>query len=204
MCVDTKDLSKAKLSFDYIQKLGSFPYDSMLNSQSFAAGTRVQFRNETGGLIGMPNYIQTASREALNHYYEQDIPINGGAISIEVTSIALNGVIDSLNSQIDTSSDLVILDNIKIFKETVKTKEEQNTTLFVEPNPFHESFKVYVDPTYGALHYLLVNSVGKVVAMGNLNSGWNELLGKDLSSGSYILKCINSKGRLFYSKLIKN
>ncbi|MBK7359610.1 MAG: M4 family metallopeptidase [Saprospiraceae bacterium] len=204
LCVDTKDLSKAKLSFDYIQKLGSFSYDSILNSKSFAAGIRVQFRNETGGLIGMPNYIQSASREALNQYYEQDIPINGEAITIEVTCITLNGVIDSLSSQIDTSSDLVILDNIKIFKEAVKAKDEPIATLFVAPNPFQKSFKVYVDPTYGELHYMLVNTVGVVVDEGSLRPEWNELQANGLSSGSYVLKCINSKGKLFYSKLVKN
>lgn len=204
LCVDTKDLSKAKLSFDYIQKLGAFPYDSILNSQSFAAGTRVQFRNETGSLIGMPNYIQSASREALNQYYEQDIPINGAAITIEITSITLNGVVDSSTLQIDTSSDLVIFDNIKIFKETVKTNQEFSKELLVEPNPFHESFKLYVDPTYGDMHYLIVNPMGIVVEKGNLHPEWNELVGKDLSSGSYILRCINSKGKMFYSKLVKN
>lgn len=204
LCVDTKDLSKAKISFDYIQKLGSIPYDSLLNSQTFAAGSRVQFRNETGGIIDMPIYIQNASREAANQYFEQDIPINGGAISIEITNITLNGFVDSITSKIDTSSDLIILDNIKIFKETVKTTEDFNLKLLVEPNPFHDKVRLFVEPAYGKLQYSIINSMGMTVSQGIFNSGWNDLTTSDLSPGNYILRCLNSENKIIYSRLLKD
>ncbi len=188
LCIDTKDLTKAFLSFDYMQKVGNAPYDTILVNPNFAAGTRVQFRNDRGNVIGSPTYLQNASTESIMRFHEQEIPITGGPVSIEIANLSLEGKLDSTGTGIDLSKDFVLMDNINIHAEAVGTSEESNNAITIYPNPFNESFTIYIKDSPGGFDFDLYNILGIKILEGKSDSNVLELKTEHLPTGNYILK----------------
>jgi Zn-dependent metalloprotease len=188
LCLDTKDLTKAFLSFDYMQKIGDAPYDTILVNPNFAAGTRVQFRHDRGNVIGSPTYLQNASTESIMRFHEQEIPITGGPVSIEITNLSLEGKLDSAGTGIDLSKDYVLMDNINIHADAVSTSEESYNALMIYPNPFSESFTIYLKDSPQGFEYSLYNIYGVKILEGKSNSNELELKTGYLPTGNYILK----------------
>ncbi len=206
-CLETDQLSKAFLSFDYIQKFGNPVYDTFLINPTFAASTRITFKNATGLALGNPVYITNGARTAELKSFEQEIPLALGPVTIEISHLVLEGAMDSLTQEIDTSKDYVLIDNLKIFGELVSgTKDPGRITYFnVQPNPFRESVSVQINSDFSSenFSYELFNSLGARILQGITNLNPVTVQTADLPSDSYILKLTNSKGRVERFKLIK-
>ncbi|MBK9721476.1 MAG: M4 family metallopeptidase [Saprospiraceae bacterium] len=203
LCVNTENLQKAILSFDYIHKLGTTVYDStLLTSPIYAAATRIIFKNEQGTTIGMPSYISDANTELKLNYYESDIPLTGGPISIEITNITLDGPIDENVSSLEFK-DYVLIDNLKISGEIVFTNQADQIKIQVDPNPFGDHILLSVLNEKLPLNYKLVNSLGSIAMQDKIVGNNMEIKTHELPTGTYILQIFNSAGILKSEKLIK-
>ncbi len=202
LCLDTKDLTQAFLSFNYIQKIGSTNYDSILGSPSFAAGTRIVFRNDRGVTLGNATYLQNATKEHIERFHEQPIPLTGGPISIEITNITLDGGLDS-SGTIDLNKDLVIMDNIKIFGVSVKTNESINEKLIIHPNPFNEMINLKLEKDIEESVYTIYNLHGLKLMSDKINGNSVKIKTEDLKSGTYILQIRNAFSKMNTFKLVK-
>ena len=203
LCLDTKDLATAFLSFDYMQKIGGTNYDSLLYDPIFAAATRVVFRNDRGGSIGNATYLQNASTESILNFHEQEIPLTGGPISIEITNLSLEGSLDNSGSGVDISKDFVLMDNINIHAVAVSTSDESKAELSIYPNPFTESFTIYTSDHMIGTEYKLYNVLGNKILEGKIKSDVLEIKAEQLPSGNYILNTYESSGKHRTYSLVK-
>ncbi len=203
LCIDTKDLAKAYLSFDYIQKIGDTNYDSLLTNSNYAAGTRIVYRNDRGGNIGTATYLQDATKEAILRYFEQEIPLTGGPVSIEITNLSLEGKLDSSGTGIDLNKDYVLMDNVSIHAIPVSSKDISNHTIEIYPNPFNQSFTIYNKDHTDGLHYQLFNIYGIKLMEGKMNTEFVDIKTEQLAHGPYILKTYTSNGIVKSHSLLK-
>jgi hypothetical protein len=202
LCLDTKDLTQAFLSFDYMQKTGSTNYDSIMINPSFAAGTRIVFRNDRGGTIGPATYLQNATIEPILRFHEQAIPITGGPISIEITNISLEGQND-INGKIDFSKDLVVMDNIKIYAIPVNTEEKVAKNLIIYPNPFNKILSLNLNDVSNGSEFTINNMQGVPIKNGKLDGKVLEITMDDVASGTYVLKIMNNSSIIRTFKIVK-
>ncbi len=206
-CLETDQLKKAFMSFDYIQKFGNPVYDTLLVNPSFAASTRIIFRNAAGQALGNPVFIANGSRTAELKSFEQEIPLALGPVTIEISHMVLEGTVDSTSQVIDTSKDYIVLDNLKIYGELISsTRDESTTTLFaVHPNPIHESFVIELNPSNISkkMRYELFNSLGVLILKGQSQGDAITVHSSDLPSDTYILKLSNADGKIERHKLVK-
>lgn len=203
LCIDTKDLTTAFLSFDYMQKIGNAPYDTILVNPNFAAGTRVQFRNERGNVIGSPTYLQNASTESIMQFHEQEIPITGGPVSIEITNLSLEGKLDSAGTGIDLSKDFVLMDNINIHAIAVNSIDPLPASLLVYPNPVNDEITFTGYQFSPGTVYSLYNPLGKLIVAGDVTSDQMNLNTTSWIPGKYVLRLINRYGKHYSVHLLK-
>ena len=205
-CVNTDNLKKAFLSFDYIQKVGDNPlYDSLLVEITRAAVTRVIFRNKDGASIGTPIYIQNATKNLQLNHFEQEIPLPGGAVTIEIGNLVLEGRTDSLTNKTDLSKDYVLIDNLKIHGELVGTNQtDRSLTWTILPNPVQDELLINITNTDKQLKSInILNLEGKILFhKENPNSNLIIPVGH-LSSGSYMVELISANGQRLYKNFIK-
>lgn len=201
LCANTQNVNNAFVAFDYIQKIANPIYDSLFTNPAFAATTRVIFRNENGMIIGDPIYIQNASRMAELRYFEQEIPLTGGPVHIELQNIILEGSLDSLNL-IDLAKDYILFDNIKIFTKVVDVYDPFALKTFsINPNPFVHYIDISSTKT-GESSYELRNVHGTMVLNGKFNTKSTRVPTSQIAAGTYFLKLINSDGKQEIYKLL--
>lgn len=201
LCVNTQNLGKAYVAFDYMQQISNLIYDSLFTDPSFAATTRVIFRNENGTPIGDPIYIQNASRAAELKYFEQEIPLTGGPVTIELQNIILEGAWDSTRV-IDLTKDFILFDNLKIFTEVVDLDNFNETNNYqINPNPFDQFIEIATNEI-GESIYEFRNLQGKLLLNGKFNEKLISLNMSKFPAGTYFLRLTNSKGKHEIFKLI--
>lgn len=201
LCVNTLNLGKAFVAFDYIQKISNPIYDSLFSNPGFAATTRLIFRNENGATIGDPVYIQNAGKTAELRYFEQEIPLTGGPVRIEIQNIILEGSLDSLN-RIDLTKDYILFDNLKIIREVVAVNDQTNSKSFsINPNPFKDFIDISTTET-GESTYELRNLHGAILLNGKFNTESTRISTNQITTGTYYLKLTDSKGKQEIFKLL--
>ena len=78
---------------------------------------------------------------------------------------------------------------------------DQRPELSIYPNPVNDL--IHVDAIQGSLGYRLMNMVGKVIDVGNLNNGKNVIDVQNVESGVYMLEVSNREGEKTINKIIK-
>ncbi|MBK9108004.1 MAG: M4 family metallopeptidase [Saprospiraceae bacterium] len=204
-CVNTERLQKAYLAFDYLQKIGNPLYDSILTDITRAAVTRVIFRNENGQSIGNAIYLQDGSRTPEMKHFEQEIPLTGGTVSIEIGNLVLEGSLDSLTSNIDLSKDYVLLDNLKIFGEVVKSDNENiRNEVNLLPNPVDNMLFIQLTSnTKQIVAFKLSNILGGVSLKDKMLPGTKSIDVSNMVPGTYILELVFENGNSQNFKIVK-
>ncbi|MBK8955625.1 MAG: M4 family metallopeptidase [Saprospiraceae bacterium] len=203
-CIQTDNLQKAYLSFDYIQKTGNPLYDSLLTDITRAAVTRVIFRNQDGQSIMNPVYLQNASRTPELRYFEQEIPLTGGPVTIEIGNLVLEGALDSLGF-VDQSKDFIMLDNLKIFGEVVKNEDPlTGQELILRPNPVQHKLNISLKRDHREIkEYQIRDAMGKLYQKGILNDDQTELNVSELMPGAYFFELLLTNGATSNYKFVK-
>ncbi len=196
MCADIAGAIQPKVEFDLALKRGSFNWDSLGISGS--AAVRLIMYDNTNA-IQLSRYYSTSGNAVEISHVEELIPER--VSFIEITSLCLQGGIDSVSGKIDYSGDVVIIDNAVISSLTSVNDNSSSSDIEIYPNPFQESFEIQA--IEGQIREIQVlDMMGRIVDQRKLTIPLTRYNYKLESKGSYILKCKLSDGRSYTKKLI--
>jgi hypothetical protein len=188
------------------------------NATGLSADTyTVQFTDATGTCQA------SSSIGVANITIDTSTTLNNATISANATGVTYQWV-DCNNGMSDipdeTNSDFTPTANgnyaIKLTKNTCINTSDcvMITTLGVDVNSLSNTFKIYPNPTYGdfsieygdsqnSLTFSLYSITGKLILSENSKNASTIKLNIDKPAGTYILKIINAKGEVTFTKIVK-
>ncbi len=202
MCADTRQLTDAALEFDIAQVAANGNImDSLMLPSHLSASTHIVLRNENGVMLSN-NTIVEASDAIQFKRHKLGIQ-HRGFVFIEITNLALQGTIDSTLGLPDMKGDLIIIDNIRITGQPVKSQHYEEARVRLYPNPADAWIQIEnLEPT--DLHVDIWNPWGHRVFSQQLNAGTKLLYSlRDLPSGLYLAKVLSAEGKYKFTSFQK-
>jgi len=203
LCADIKGLVNPKLEYNMSQQLSGTDYESFgMKDPSFAASTRIIYRNITGGAI-FTEVINNASVVPAEWRHKiHSIPAE--TYAIEITNLCLKGSVDSTTGEINPDGDLIIMDDLVITADAVGVVDFDEVDFNILPNPNHGHFVVHLNqPNQKSSELQVYNAMGNRVAIIPINKDVQEVkLPSQLPSGQYIILYNAQNGKSIRKKLI--
>ena len=203
LCADIKGLVNPKLEYNLLQQLSETDYESFgMKDPSFAASTRIIYRNITGGAI-FTEVINNASVIPAEWRHKiHSIPAE--TYAIEITNLCLKGSVDSTTGEINPDGDLIIMDDLVITADAVGVVDFDEVGFSILPNPNHGHFVVHLNqPNQKSSELQVYNGMGNRVAIIPINKDAQEvILPSQLPSGQYIILYNAQNGKSIRKKLI--
>ena len=199
ICFDPQNYRNPVFSFDVAMNLGDENYDSLRIKSDFAAMVRVSYTDDSSFLRLDTIFNSEVSSDHFTTY-DYFIPNKGITGQIELNFMTLSGTVDLLTGEIQANSDIVAIDNLRIWDAPVSTSDLENTNWKMHPNPTADYLMLDMGELKGPFLVEIYNLSGQLIQKERFESERNEINLGQIRSGLYSVRLWNGLGEFVGNK----